>query len=105
MLSVLQASHSTAPMPISIILGDVGRRIPALVDHTAGDLKIFESGAILWYLGEMYDPEGTLWPKVNSAMLLQCSTSTIIIEQFPSVTASFTGIVGVQLTASLQHNL
>ncbi|CAK0785922.1 hypothetical protein CVIRNUC_009135 [Coccomyxa viridis] len=38
-------------------------RIPALVDHTAGDLKIFESGAILWYLGEMYDPEGTLWPK------------------------------------------
>ena len=77
MISVLQASHSTVPMPIFIILGDVGRRIPALVDHTAGDLRIFESGAILWYLGETYDPEGMLWPKVNSAMPLQCSKSML----------------------------
>ncbi|KAK9810081.1 hypothetical protein WJX72_004467 [[Myrmecia] bisecta] len=38
-------------------------RIPALVDHEAGDLAIFESGAIMWYLAEKADPNGLLAPK------------------------------------------
>ncbi|KAK9810507.1 hypothetical protein WJX72_011963 [[Myrmecia] bisecta] len=38
-------------------------RIPALVDHAAGDLAIFESGAIMWYLAEKADPSGLLAPK------------------------------------------
>ncbi|EIE26576.1 glutathione S-transferase [Coccomyxa subellipsoidea C-169] len=37
-------------------------RIPALVDHTCGDLPIFESGAIMWWLASR-DPEGKLFPK------------------------------------------
>ena len=37
-------------------------RIPALVDHTSGDLAIFESGAIMWWLASR-DPEGKLFPK------------------------------------------
>ncbi|CAG8549579.1 5507_t:CDS:2 [Funneliformis caledonium] len=35
-------------------------KIPALTDH---DFNVFESGAILIYLGENYDPEGKLLPK------------------------------------------
>ena len=37
-------------------------RIPALVDHTAGDVPIFESGAIMWWLASR-DPEAKLFPK------------------------------------------
>lgn len=37
-------------------------RIPALVDHSAGDLPIFESGAIMWWAASQ-DPEGKLFPK------------------------------------------
>lgn len=37
-------------------------RIPALVDHTAGDVSIFESGAIMWWLASR-DPEARLFPK------------------------------------------
>lgn len=37
-------------------------RIPALVDHTAGDVPIFESGAIMWWLASR-DPEARLFPK------------------------------------------
>ena len=37
-------------------------RIPALVDHTCGDVPIFESGAIMWWLASR-DPEAKLFPK------------------------------------------
>eukprot|EP01112_Ceratiomyxa_fruticulosa_P023230 TRINITY_DN879_c0_g1_i4.p1 TRINITY_DN879_c0_g1~~TRINITY_DN879_c0_g1_i4.p1 ORF type:complete len:238 (-),score=66.34 TRINITY_DN879_c0_g1_i4:125-838(-) len=42
-------------------------RIPALVDHKNGDFNVFESGAILLYLVERYDPEGKLYPKDGNA--------------------------------------
>ncbi|KAF7985521.1 hypothetical protein HWV62_3745 [Athelia sp. TMB] len=32
-------------------------RIPALVDHSRGDFKVFETAAILLYLEQHYDPE------------------------------------------------
>jgi glutathione S-transferase len=38
-------------------------RIPAIIDHSNGDFAVFESGAILLYLVQNYDPEHKLWPK------------------------------------------
>ncbi|KAL1914458.1 uncharacterized protein VTP21DRAFT_8841 [Calcarisporiella thermophila] len=38
-------------------------RIPALTDHSRGDFNVFESGAIMIYLCEHYDPAGKLYPK------------------------------------------
>ena len=38
------------------------------MDHTAGDLPVFESGAIMWYLATK-DPEHKLWPKVRAALI------------------------------------
>jgi glutathione S-transferase len=38
-------------------------RAPAIVDHNNGDFKVIESGAILHYLVQRYDPEHKLWPK------------------------------------------
>ncbi|KAK9717739.1 Glutathione S-transferase 2 [Basidiobolus ranarum] len=38
-------------------------RIPAIVDHSRNDFPVFESGAILLYLVQHYDPEHRLWPK------------------------------------------
>ena len=32
------------------------------MDHTCGDLPIFESGAIMWWVASR-DPEGKLFPK------------------------------------------
>ncbi|CAB4403906.1 unnamed protein product [Rhizophagus irregularis] len=38
-------------------------RIPAITDHSRGDFHVFESGAIMIYLCEHYDPEEKLLPK------------------------------------------
>ncbi|KAK7208334.1 glutathione S-transferase C-terminal-like protein [Myxozyma melibiosi] len=38
-------------------------RIPALVDHTADDLVIWESGAIIMYLVKKFDKEHKLYPE------------------------------------------
>ena len=38
-------------------------QIPAIIDHSRGDFNVFESGAILLYLCEHYDPEDKLLPK------------------------------------------
>ncbi|GES86039.1 glutathione S-transferase [Rhizophagus clarus] len=38
-------------------------KIPAITDHSRGDFNVFESGAIMIYLCEHYDPEGKLLPK------------------------------------------
>jgi glutathione S-transferase len=37
-------------------------RIPAMLDHDAGDVRVFETGAIMLYLCEHYDPEHKLLP-------------------------------------------
>ncbi|KAJ1984477.1 hypothetical protein H4R34_000624 [Dimargaris verticillata] len=37
-------------------------RIPAIVDHQHGEFRVFESGAILLWLVQNYDPEHKLWP-------------------------------------------
>jgi glutathione S-transferase len=44
-------------------------RIPAMVDHSAGDLRVFETGSIMLYLCEHYDKEHKLLPAVNDALL------------------------------------
>ena len=36
-----------------------------MVDHSDGDLPIFESGAIMWYLGMQHDPQGRVFPKAS----------------------------------------
>lgn len=38
-------------------------RIPAITDHSRGNFHVFESGAIMIYLCEHYDPEGKLLSK------------------------------------------
>ncbi|CAG8689364.1 4611_t:CDS:1, partial [Funneliformis mosseae] len=45
--------------PEFLKINPVGK-VPALTDH---DFNVFESGAILIYLGENYDPEEKLLPK------------------------------------------
>ncbi|KAJ3050645.1 hypothetical protein HK097_008352 [Rhizophlyctis rosea] len=42
-------------------------RIPAIVDHKRGDFPVFESGAIMLYLAEHYDPEHKLFPQDANA--------------------------------------
>ncbi|CAB4403919.1 unnamed protein product [Rhizophagus irregularis] len=38
-------------------------KVPAITDHSRGNFHVFESGAIMIYLCEHYDPEGKLLPK------------------------------------------
>ncbi|CAG8533247.1 11290_t:CDS:2, partial [Paraglomus occultum] len=37
--------------------------IPAMVDHLRDNFSVFESAAIMLYLGKHYGPEGKLLPK------------------------------------------
>ena len=49
-------------------------RIPAMVDHSAGDLRVFETGSIMLYLCEHYDQEHKLLPAVSDTLLcLPCN--------------------------------
>ena len=46
-----------------------------MVDHSAGDLPIFESGAMMWYLGMEHDPQGKIFPKVSIATCMHFDNS------------------------------
>ena len=48
-----------------------------MVDHAAGDLSIFESGAIMWYLGMEHDPQGKVFPKVSPATYISSGIATL----------------------------
>ena len=63
---------------------EVSCRIPALVDHSAGDLPVFESGAIMWYLATQYDPEGKLLPKASTSV-----TTVLCLHQHTSNPQAF----------------
>ena len=58
-------------------------RIPAMVDHSAGDLPIFESGAIMWYLGTQHDPQGKLYPKASICNTNACGSGLELFGQRP----------------------
>ena len=48
-----------------------------MVDHSAGDLSIFESGAIMWYLGTQHDPQEKIFPKVGIATHMPSGNTTL----------------------------
>ncbi|CAG8434095.1 4724_t:CDS:2 [Ambispora gerdemannii] len=52
-------------------------RIPAIVDHSRNDFKVFETGAIMRYLCEHYDKEGKFLPKDAD---LRCEVDQWVIE-------------------------
>jgi glutathione S-transferase len=55
-------------------------RIPAMVDHSADDLRVFETGSIMLYLCEYYDKEHKLLPAVSDDAhrhLAHCCTSLL----------------------------
>lgn len=53
------------------------------VDHENGDLAVFETGSIMWYLCEKLDKEGKFWPKVsaNSALGISISIPSTIFTR------------------------
>lgn len=54
-------------------------RVPALVDHGAGDTRVFESGAIMWYLATKH---GKFFPKEPKA---QAETMSWVMWQMGGV--------------------
>ena len=42
-----------------------------MVDHSAGDLRVFETGSIMLYLCEYYDKEHKLLPAVSQSLNLK----------------------------------
>ena len=64
-------------------------RIPAMVDHSAGDLPIFESGAIMWYLGTQHDPHWKLFPKASICNTRASCSGLGSFRQRPALTPPF----------------
>ncbi|KAJ3114148.1 hypothetical protein HK100_001756 [Physocladia obscura] len=58
-VQVLSFAKSEQKEPWFLKINPNGR-IPAIVDHSRGDFPVFESGAILLYLAEHYDPDHIL---------------------------------------------
>ncbi|CAG8434096.1 4725_t:CDS:2 [Ambispora gerdemannii] len=57
-------------------------RIPAIVDHSRNDFKVFETGAIMRYLCEHYDKEGKFLP--NDADL-RCEVDQWLMFQMSGI--------------------
>lgn len=67
------ASSNNFLSSVSFFKVNPNGRVPALVDHDENDLTIWESGAILNYLSEKFDPNGVLSGK-NLAERAQIQT-------------------------------
>ncbi|GAB5591778.1 Glutathione S-transferase 2 [Umbelopsis nana] len=61
-LEAIDISKNTQKEPWYIKINPNGR-IPAIIDHSKNDFAVFESGAIMIYLSDLYDPQHRLLPE------------------------------------------